>query len=168
MSWSPSFSKQVHLDTVDGPFRNPARKPVDMHSCFPLFTGSNANHHPTRWLYLVTLVISEASTVSITPNGSTNGSNDLLSQAHVTVAERGSYERCFRGALFYQPTLIIVFEMCENGISHDGFLIHGTRGIVYLAPGARVRPSTNHWVSYQPTIGYLRVLVLGFSFRVWF
>ena len=33
-------------------------------------------------------------------------------KAHVTVAERGSYERCFRGALFYQPTLIIVFEMC--------------------------------------------------------
>ena len=60
-------------------------------------------------------------------------------------------------------------------------------GAVFLAPGARVRPSTNHWVSYQPTIGYLTnqllgilptdayvlgfrftVLVLGFSFRVWF
>ena len=26
---------------------------------------------------------------------------------------------------------------------------------VLLAPGARVRPSTNNWVSYQPTIGYL-------------
>ena len=55
-----------------------------------------------------------------------------------------------------------------------------------LAPGARVRPSTNHWVSYQPTIGYLTnqlsgilptdgyvlgfcftVLVLRLSFRVW-
>ena len=26
---------------------------------------------------------------------------------------------------------------------------------VMFAPGARVRPSTNNWVSYQPTIGYL-------------
>ena len=32
---------------------------------------------------------------------------------------------------------------------------------VYLAPGARVRPSTNHWVSYQPTIGYLTNQQLG-------
>ena len=58
---------------------------------------------------------------------------------------------------------------------------------VNIAPGARVRPSTNHWVSYQPTSGYLTnqllgilptdglvlgfrftVLVLGFSFSVWF
>ena len=56
-----------------------------------------------------------------------------------------------------------------------------------LAPGARVRPSTNHWASYQPTIGHLTnqllgilptdgyvlgfcftVLVLRLSFRVWF
>ena len=56
---------------------------------------------------------------------------------------------------------------------------------VELAPGARVRPSTNHWVSYQPTIGHFTnqllgvlptdglvlglrftVLVLGFGFRV--
>ena len=27
--------------------------------------------------------------------------------------------------------------------------------MVYLPPGARVRPPTNYWVSYQPTIGYL-------------
>ena len=59
--------------------------------------------------------------------------------------------------------------------------------VVVGAPGARVRPSTNHWVSYQPTSGYLTnqllgilptdglvlgfrftVLVLGFSFSVWF
>ena len=45
---------------------------------------------------------------------------------------------------------------------------------VCFPPGARVRPSTNHWVSYQPTIGLLlgflgfsfKVLVLGFSSRV--
>ena len=44
-----------------------------------------------------------------------------------------------------------------------GFLldpIPGTQTIVKvwvdLAPGARVRPSTNHWVSYQPTIGFSR------------
>ena len=34
-------------------------------------------------------------------------------------------------------------------------------GLVYLVPGARVRPSTNHWVSYQPTIGYLTNQLLG-------
>ena len=38
--------------------------------------------------------------------------------------------------------------------------ILGTQTIVKvwvdLAPGARVRPSTNHWVSYQPTIGFSR------------
>ena len=33
--------------------------------------------------------------------------------------------------------------------------------LVYLPPGARVRPSTNHWVSYQPTIGYLTNQLLG-------
>ena len=27
--------------------------------------------------------------------------------------------------------------------------------IVIVPPGARVRPPTNYWVSYQPTIGYL-------------
>ena len=30
-----------------------------------------------------------------------------------------------------------------------------TMGLVYLPAGARVRPPTNYWVSYQPTIGYL-------------
>ena len=45
--------------------------------------------------------------------------------------------------------------------------------VVVGAPGARVRPSTNHWVSYQPTSGYLtnrwfsfRVSFYGFGFRV--
>ena len=37
----------------------------------------------------------------------------------------------------------------------------GSMGLVYLVPGARVRPSTNHWVSYQPTIGYLTNQLLG-------
>ena len=38
--------------------------------------------------------------------------------------------------------------------------IFGSLGFQVLkAPGARVRPSTNHWVSYQPTIGFR---VLGF------
>ena len=31
-----------------------------------------------------------------------------------------------------------------------------------MAPGARVRPSTNHWVSYQPT-----ALGLGLRFFFW-
>ena len=35
------------------------------------------------------------------------------------------------------------------------------RGDVFVVPGARVRPSTNHWVSYQPTIGYLTNQLLG-------
>ena len=30
-----------------------------------------------------------------------------------------------------------------------------------LPPGARVRPPTNYWVSYQPTIGYLTNQLLG-------
>ena len=30
-----------------------------------------------------------------------------------------------------------------------------------LVPGARVRPPTNYWVSYQPTIGYLTNQLLG-------
>ena len=33
--------------------------------------------------------------------------------------------------------------------------------IVLVVPGARVRPSTNHWVFYQPTIGYLTNQLLG-------
>ena len=33
--------------------------------------------------------------------------------------------------------------------------------IVTLVPGARVRPPTNYWVSYQPTIGYLTNQLLG-------
>ena len=33
--------------------------------------------------------------------------------------------------------------------------------MVYLPPGARVRPPTNYWVSYQPTIGYLTNQLLG-------
>ena len=32
---------------------------------------------------------------------------------------------------------------------------------VYIPPGARVRPPTNYWVSYQPTIGYLTNQLLG-------
>ena len=32
---------------------------------------------------------------------------------------------------------------------------------VLLAPGARVRPFTNHWVSYQPTIWHLTNQLLG-------
>ena len=52
---------------------------------------------------------------------------------------------------------------------HSPYRIYETT--VYLAPGARVRPSTKHWVSYQPTIGYLtnrwfRVSFYGFGFRV--
>ena len=30
-----------------------------------------------------------------------------------------------------------------------------------IPPGARVRPPTNYWVSYQPTIGYLTNQLLG-------
>ena len=33
--------------------------------------------------------------------------------------------------------------------------------ILYIVPGARVRPPTNYWVSYQPTIGYLTNQLLG-------
>ena len=39
---------------------------------------------------------------------------------------------------------------------------------VFFAPGARVRPSTNHWVSYQPTIGYLtNQLYTGYLTNRW-
>ena len=32
---------------------------------------------------------------------------------------------------------------------------------VIIPPGARVRPPTNYWASYQPTIGYLTNQLLG-------
>ena len=38
--------------------------------------------------------------------------------------------------------------------------------MVMFAPGARVRPSTNHWVSYQPTIGNLTNQLLGIKRRL--
>ncbi len=49
--------------------------------------------------------------------------------------------------------------------SFSGVYVTLREGItkLYIVPGARVRPSTNHWVSYQPTIGYLTNQLLGIS-----
>ena len=90
------------------------------------------------------------------------------------------------GAVFYRRTpcqakkfvtvgsLFTLNLWQEIQLSNEQTLVvKGIQGMVILAPGARVRPSTNHWVSYQPTIGYLtdrwlcfRVSFYGFGFRV--
>ena len=59
--------------------------------------------------------------------------------------------------IIYSIYMYIFVHICNTYTIYD--YIHVT---VSLPPGARVRPPTNYWVSYQPTIGYLtNQLLLG-------
>ena len=55
---------------------------------------------------------------------------------------------------------------CYPSVTHrihviNYIYLHFTIQSVHLPPGARVRPPTNYWVSYQPTIGHLTNQLLG-------
>ena len=65
------------------------------------------------------------------------------------------------------PMVLMELHVVMKGEETPGWCLFLTLGWflgiqeVTLPPGARVRPSTNHWVSYQPTIGYLTNQLLG-------
>ena len=50
-------------------------------------------------------------------------------------------------------TIMIIKIIIQNKYSQNSGKISPV--VVIVPPGARVRPPTNYWVSYQPTIGYL-------------
>ena len=64
--------------------------------------------------------------------------------------------------LAFENIAIMALELKELLKKHYGkgcLEVEGQR--VEIPPGARVRPPTNYWVSYQPTIGYLTNQLLG-------
>ena len=103
-------------------------------------------HHPTRWLYLVTLVTFCFASTTVTPNRS-NGNDDLFSRHMSQLRSAGVMKDVLEVPCFISPRWSLC-SRCVYGryIPWRIGLIHGTRGFWYIYLHSYHKNQRNPWI----------------------